>query len=351
MLSYDELRREQARPAEQAVENARRKVDDLRQKLAARNEERESLRSALQELEAKKGALVAPQSAIQKEVDELRGRIRDLEREIDSREKLLGDYSKQQGDIDQESRERRRRVRSVDDEIGGVAKELETAEREVVASRDRVLQSQVQALRVYIERVFAFLQDSATAHSARANFEQVRAAYENARNSDHEVAQLHEERLDLQQLLKTAQVQSVRSLLEQRLRDVEDRITARFPSLLAGPPPATDESVEMFYWYDEQEDVTRLILPMPLSCWNGPPQSAQDPRGATMCKVIWSIVGPFAPSVPTADTSADFVVLEFHGDFTSRLGDDFIDFGDGPAGGIRFLAVPLPADVATRLGD
>jgi hypothetical protein len=70
-----------------------------------------------------------------------------------------------------------------------------------------------------------------------------------------------------------------------------------------------------------------------------------------MCKVLWSIVGPFSESVPTADKYGEFVVLEFHGDFTTRLSDDFINFGDGAAAGIRFLAVPLAPELASKLEE
>jgi hypothetical protein len=312
---------------------------------------RESLRSAIRELEARREALVSPQSAVQREVAVLRGQIRDLEQKIESREKLRAEYSKQQEDINHEARDRRQRAKCIDNERLELEKNVEAEEREVLAAQARVVQSHVHALRVYLDSVFRFLQGSATARDALSEYDRVRAAFEAARHADPEVAKHHEERIELQELLKTARVQSVQTLLEKQLRDVEAWINARFPKLLDGPPPATDENIELFYWYDVSEEVTRLVLPLPASFWSSPPQAPQNPRGPAMCKVLWSIVRPFAESVPTADRCGDFVVLEFHGDFTSRLSDDFIEFGDGAGAGIRFLAVPLAPEVASRLEE
>lgn len=41
------------------------------------------------------------------------------------------------------------------------------------------------------------------------------------------------------------------------------------------PHQRRTESIELFQWYDAHEDVTRLLLPLPFSCWASPPQAAR----------------------------------------------------------------------------
>ena len=98
-----------------------------------------------------------------------------------------------------------------------------------------------------------------------------------------------------------------------------------------------------------EEDLTRLLLPIPASCWHTPPVDAEDPRGRLLCQALWAFVQPLGDPVPTTDCERDLVVLEFHGDHSARIADALFELRLSAGRKVTFLPAPLPAELKALL--
>jgi hypothetical protein len=160
----------------------------------------------------------------------------------------------------------------------------------------------------------------------------------------------HEERLELRRHLDASQVPAVRELLAHRLKSVEGVIAARFPGYLEGPPPSEDEELlETFFWYDGQDDLTSIVLPVPASCWHTPPVSLDDPRGQFCCQLLWAFAQSMGEPVPTIECAQELVTLEWHGDLTSRVADATVSVKLQGGRAITFVPTLLPEEIREAL--
>jgi hypothetical protein len=350
MRTYSDIQDDHVRAVLQAVENAESDLNRAKTNRQGHETSRKRLDESLQEVLRKHRGLDSPQSALKTEIDDLEGRVRDLQRQVDGKRQQLKQLQLQADDLAKEVRKNRDDIAAAEGVLRSAVEDVVLKEKAVGDARQRLLEARLRALATYCAETFGSLLRTATEATARERFEKQRQAFEEARTTDRQVMAAHEERIELRRLLETSQVPSLRDLLAQRLQAVEQVLSSRFPGFLDGPPPPDDEElVETFFWYDHEEDLTRLLLPVPASCWHTPPGDDQDPRGKLLCQALWAFVQPLGDPVPTVDCERDLVVLEFHGDHSARIADALFELRLSAGRKVTFLPAPLPAELKEAL--
>ena len=131
-----------------------------------------------------------------------------------------------------------------------------------------------------------------------------------------------------------------------RLGEAEKIISKRFPGILDGPPPPEkEEIIDVYFWYDSENDSTSLVLPIPSSCWLSPPNDLADPRGQVMCKVIWSFVQTVAEPTPIIEFENSIISLEYQGDQSSRFSEMIWEVRISTNRKVNFMASHLPQEI------
>lgn len=346
MHSYAEIYDDQARAVRQAVENAERELGRTRQACQGRETSRRTLDEALQEAHRQHRALDSPLSAVKAEIADLEGRVRDLQRQLDAKRDALREVESQAEQLGQALKNRRTEIAAADNQLARDSKEVDRKEVALREAKERLVESRFRALQTCCTEAFEALRKGATEDTARERFERVKVAYEQARHTDPAIMNAHEERIELKRHLHSSQVTSVRELLLQRLKEIEGIIAARFPGYLEGPPPSEDDEIaETFFWYDPEDDLTSLLLPLPSSCWHTPPTVADDPRGQVFGRVLWAFVQPLGDPVPTIECERDLVILTLHGDHSTRIADAVFEVGMSAGRKATFIPAPLPTEL------
>lgn len=350
MRTYEAVRADQTRGVDQAIENAERDLDTTRKTLASRQQERRSVDTELQACTLQHRALDSPQSALKAEIADIERRLADLQRQAEAKKDQLREVEAQAEQLRQEVARQRTSGSSIDREIARVAEDVRAKATALEAARKRRGEALAQALRLYVVEVFDFMETYATRATAREVHDQAKAKFEEARHSDLSILEAHEQRIELKRFLESTQVPANRRTLEDQLRLVERFLTERFPGSLDPPPPGEDqEPIETYFWRDEEDDLTYLLLLVPGSCWHTPPDRAEDPRGRRTAQLLWGFVQALGEPVPSVEILHDLVVLELLGDHTNRLGEKFIEIPVAVGRTVAFLPTPLPADLREAL--
>ena len=350
MRSYEEIRSEQTRAVDQAIQNAERDLEQARMTLQARQQERRTVEDALHTATTHYRALDLPQSTLKTEIADLERRLGEIQRQVEAKTSQLREVAAKAEDLRQVVTRHRSAASSVDRDIARATSQVGERSAAVEDARKRRGEALARALTAYVAEVFEFVGAYATMATAREKHDKVKASFEEARHSDPAVLQWHEERIELRRLLDSAQVPAIRATLEEGLRSVERNLTGRFPGLLDAVPAGEDqEALETYFWRDEEDDLTYLIVPIPESCWRTPPGAEEDPRGRRMAQVIWGFVQMLGDPVPSIELVQGLVVLELLGDHTNRLGEKLIEINVSAGKTAAFLPVPLPTDLREAL--
>jgi hypothetical protein len=351
MRSFAEIRDDISRGVLQAVENAKYELSRARQTKAGHQNERDTLGVALREATGRHRALESPQASVKAEIGDLEKRIQDLQRQMEGKREQLRNIESDAETIAEDLRKRRKELAELDRALDRDERETATKEAHLRDATGRLAESRLRALVIYSSEAFDTLRKNATEASSKEKYDKIRADFEVARHTDREVMSAHEERLELKALLDTTQLEAVRDLLLQRLRAVEEKLSVRFPGLLdAQPPPEDEEILEAFFWYDSEADLTRLVLPLPASCWITPPADLGDRRGEMLCRVLWAFVQGLGQTVPSVEFERDLVVLELHGDHSGRVAEVFFEIRISASRKATFMPTPLPPELAEVLG-
>jgi hypothetical protein len=350
MRTYQQIRDEYTVPILQAIANEEREEEKARRQLLARQAEREQVEKERIAHTATYRGLDAPQTALKAEIADLERQIDDLQRQATARQGQLRGLQAQAETAREEVTRHRTAVAAAEKDIARAGEALTAQTKSVEAARGRYRDAVLQALRLYVDETFEFMAAYSAQVSAREKHERVRGLFEAARHTDQSVLEMHEQRIELARLLATSQVPAIRDALNKQLRLVESALDERFPGLLQPIPPAEDqEPIETFYWYDREDDVTYLLVPVPASCWHTPPEVREDPRGKRLAQLLWGFVQALGDPVPSVELVKDLVVLELLGDHTLRLADKIVEITVAPGRIAGFLPGPAPSDLLEAL--
>lgn len=349
MRSYDALRTEQTRQVTQAIENADRRLQEAERDLRAHVEQQRTIEDELQKLKGAHTELDSRQDALKRELLEFERQREHLQRSIEDRRTELRTVEDRADDLRADLKRHRIALSRTGQEIERARSRVDEASSATDAAREGRAAALAHALKLYVAEMFTFLDACAREATAREKYERTRSSYEQARQADPLVRELHAERIELQRLRDSAQVAAVRKSLEVHLAALEGELVKRFPGLL-DPPPVDQEPelVETYFWHDDTDDLTYLLLPIPGSCWHRPPDKPDDPRGPKLAQVLWSFVAALGEPVPSIELVDDLVVLEMLGDHTARL-NELISVSLAPGRSAVFLPCPLPAELKEAL--
>jgi hypothetical protein len=337
-------------PARRKLESVDGEIRRLQDQAAARREQRPKIEAETAGLRREREAMDKPIAGIREEIANLEGQIRKLRTELDERNARLAH-------LQREAEATVGQVRSGQERLTGLDRDLDrlrVEEAALVRSREEA----VARLREVRRRAPATWVTGTYEGFLRFATEATQGERHRARRDDYELALLEDaslrdaedKRQELRGMVSTAQHAGLRALLEQQLREAETTIESRFPGVLAPPPaPAQDDLVEALYWYDKEENETRLLLPFPPEVTAEPPPGTEDPVGRVLTGILWAVTGAVPGEVPVVDTHEGMVVLEWHGDRTAQLRDHVFEASLGQDRQVGLLASPLPVELQEAL--
>ena len=348
---------ELGRVVEEAVAPARRKLEAvdgeirrLQDQASARQAQRPRIEAETAGCRREREALDGPIASVRAEIAGIEERIRALRSELEAKNASLAN-------LQREAETRLGQVRSGHDRLHGLDRDLErfrNEEASLVRSREEALARLREARRrapatwvaSTYEGFLRFATEATEGERRRALHEE----YELALLEDSTLRDADERRREIRGFLSTAQHPGLRALLEQQLREAEAAIEGRFPGILAAPPgPAQEDLVEAPFWYDQEEDVTRLLLPVPPEVAAEPPTNAEDPRGRVLTGILWAVSCAFPGEVPGVEDHEGLVVLEWHGDRTTGLRERIFEAALGEDRRVGLLGAPVPVEVQEAL--
>jgi hypothetical protein len=348
---------ELGRVVEEAVAPARRKLEALdgeirrlQDQAAARQAQRPRIEAETAGLRREREALDGPITAARAAIVDIEERIRALRAELEERNATLAG-------LQREAESRLGMVRSSHDRLHGLDRDLERFRNEeatLVRTREEALARLREARRrapsawvaSTYEGFLRFATEATEGERRRALHEE----FELAILEDAGLRDADEKRREIRGMLETARHPGIRTLLEQQLREAEAAVEAKFPGILAAPPgPAQEDLVEAPFWYDRDEDVTRLLLPVPTGVASDPPTRVEDPRGRVLTGILWAVSRAFPGEVPGVEDHEGLVVLEWHDDRTAGLRDRIFEAALGEDRRVGLLAAPLPPELQEAL--
>lgn len=348
---------ELGRVVEEAVAPARRKLEAvdgeirrLQDQAAARRAQRPRIEAETAGLRIAREALEAPISEARAAIAAIEERIRALRAELEEKNATLAG-------LQREADAKLGQVRSSHDRLHGLDRDLERYRNEeatLVRSREEALARLREARRrapaAWVASTYEGFLRFATEATEVERRRALQEEYELALLEDAALRDADEKRREIREMLSTAQHPGLRALLEQQLREAEAPVEARFPGLLAAPPgPAQEDLVEAPFWYDRDEDVTRLLLPVPPDVAADPPTAVEDPRGRVLTGILWAVSRAFPGEVPGVEECDGLVVLEWHDDRTAGLRDRIFEAALGEDRRVGLLAAPLPTELQEAL--
>lgn len=111
-----------------------------------------------------------------------------------------------------------------------------------------------------------------------------------ARHSDPDISSMCEQREELQNLLSTAMVPSVRQMLQTSLQEVEAKIEQRFPGALAPRSSQQEGALDDLLYYCDADGKATILIPVPADVWASAKIDEPSDEATYAMRLAWSLL-------------------------------------------------------------
>jgi hypothetical protein len=243
--------------------DTKRKLDEIKVKTS-------ELRQALEEIDQKRAAIIDSLFESQERLAEGGNELRAMQA---ATEKALGDIKKEE---------------KSKHEAEGQVFQLQSEQEKAITSLELRLRG---ALVAYLKKQTDQLAQAFLTEEQRIKERREHEEFEKARHSDPEVAQLCEQREELNKFIVSAMVPAVKETLQASLKLVEDRLKKLYPcAIVADDFRPRDSQIGELLYFINQEGNAVLLLPISEIDWANVEKGESGERASRAMCLVWSMI-------------------------------------------------------------